>query len=68
MQTIVELALQAPLELRAVQVTRMQIEVVSVHRDRWILELDDQLHAIALRASGEIEQRVLVETELSKHA
>src|SRR5579863_7477099 len=45
-QTIVELPLQGPLELRAVQIARMQVEVVSVHRHRRILELDDQFDAV----------------------
>ena len=44
----------------------MEVEVVSVHRHRRILELDDQFNAVALGASGEIEQGVLVETKLSE--
>ena len=55
-QTIVELALQAPFELGVVQITRMQIEIVSVHRDGGIFELDDEFYAIALGASREVEQ------------
>jgi hypothetical protein len=46
----------------------MEIEVVGVHRHAWILELDDQFNAIAFGASVEIEQGVLVETQLSENA
>jgi hypothetical protein len=66
-QTIIELALEAPFELRMVQIARVQIEVIGVYRDTWILELDDQLNAIALGASIEIEQWMLVEAELSEN-
>ena len=65
---VVELALEGPFELGVVQITRMQIEVVGVHRHAWILELDDQFNAITFRASIEIEQWVLVETQLSENA
>ena len=68
MQTIVELTLQAPLELRVVKIPRMQVKVVSVHRDGWISKLDNQLHTIAPGASGEIQQRVLIKAELSEDA
>jgi hypothetical protein len=51
-----------------VQVARVQIEVIGVYRGVWIPELDDQFNAIALGASVEIEQGVLVETQLSENA
>ncbi len=35
---------------------------------RWILELDDQFNAITLGAGGELQQGMLVETQLSKDA
>ena len=54
MQTIIDLALEAPFELRMVQIARVQIEVIGVYWDTWILELDDQFNAIALGASIEI--------------
>jgi hypothetical protein len=44
----------------------MQIEIVSVHRDRRIRELDDQLDAIPLGPRGELQQWMLVKTKLSK--
>jgi len=67
-QAIVKLALKTPFELGVVQIARMQVEVVSVHRHGWILKLNDQFDAIAFSASGEVEQGVLVETELSEDA
>jgi hypothetical protein len=67
-QAIVELALEAPFKLRAVQIARVQIEVIGVYWDTWILELDNQFNAIALGASIEIEQWMLVEAELSENA
>ena len=68
MQAIIELPLEAPLELRMVQITRVQIEVIGVHRYTRIPELDDQFDAITFAASIEREQRVLIETELSEYA
>jgi len=67
-QAIVELALKAPFKLRMVQVARVQIEVIGMYGDAWIPELDDQFNAIALGASVEIQQRVLVEAQLGPHA
>src|SRR5580698_1056485 len=45
---------------------RMHVEVISVYGDRRILELYDQLDAIALGASRKVQQRVLVEPQLSE--
>ena len=68
MQAIVKLALKAPFKLRIVQITRMHVEIVGVHRDGRILELDNQLHAFALGTCIEIQQRMLIQAELSKDA
>ena len=68
MQGVVQLALEGPLELGMVQVARMQVEIVGVHRDCRRLELDDDLDAFALVAGGKIQQRVLVEAELGEDA
>ena len=65
-QAIVKLTLKAPFELGVVQVARMQVEVVSMHWDGWILKLDDQLNAIALGTRAEIKQGVLVKAQLSQ--
>ena len=46
----------------------MQIEIVSVHRNRFILELDDDLDPFALAPRREVQQRVFVQPQLRKHA
>ena len=53
MQRVIELALETPLELRSVEVPRMQVEVVGVHRNDFIFELDDDLDAVAFGPRGE---------------
>jgi len=68
MQAVIELALEAPFKLGIVQVTRVKIEVIGVDRDGRILELDHQFYAVALRASGKIEQWMLVKSELREDA
>ena len=40
----------------------MHVEIISVHRDGRILELNDEFYAIALGASREVEQWMLVKT------
>jgi len=42
----------------------MEFKVVSMHGNRGTLEGDDDFHALAFRARVEIEQRMLVKTEL----
>ena len=64
MQGIVKLPLKTPFELRVVEVSGMEIEVVCVDGEVLILELDDHFHAITFGARGKIQQRVLVEPEL----
>ena len=64
MQTIVKLALEAPFKLRMIQIAGMEFKVVSMHGNRGTLEGDDDFHALAFRARVEIEQRMLVKTEL----
>jgi hypothetical protein len=67
-QCVIELALKAPFELRIVQVTRMKIEVVGMHGERWVSELDNHFYTVAFGARGKIQQRVLVEAELGEDA
>src|SRR6516165_9243659 len=55
-QGIVKLPLKTPLELRIIEIPRMQIEVVGMHRNALILELDDDFDAIALRVSGKVQK------------
>ena len=61
MQTVVELALEFPLELRVIEVAGMKFEVVGMDRNRGTLKIDNDFHCLALGASGKIQQRVLVE-------
>ena len=67
MQAIVELALEAPFELWMIQVTRVKLEIVRMHRKLRILELDDDLDCFALGAGVEDKQRMLVEPKLSQY-
>jgi hypothetical protein len=67
-QAIIKLALEAPLELRIIQVAGMKLEVIRVHRNTWVFEFDDDFDCIACGPRREIEQRVLVEPELLENA
>src|SRR5437879_463105 len=60
-ERVIELPLEAPLKLRIVEVPRMQIEIVRMHRNAFILEPDDDFHAVAFRARRESQQRMFVE-------
>jgi hypothetical protein len=68
MERVIELPLKTPLELRIVEVPRVQVEVIGVDRNALVLELDDDLDAFALGARVEIKQRMLVEPQLGEHA
>src|SRR5271168_3332806 len=46
-QRVVELALEAPLELMVVEVAGMEIEVIGVDRDGCVFESDDEFHSFA---------------------
>ena len=61
---VVELALEAPFELRVVEVAGMEIEVVSMHGYGFVFEFNDDLDAVSFGARGEVQQRMLVEAEL----
>jgi hypothetical protein len=65
-QRVIELPLEAPFELRVVEVAGMKIEIVGVNGDRSVLELDDDFYTFAFGAGGKIQQGVFVETELSE--
>ena len=60
MEAVVELTLKTPLELRMLEVAGMQIEVIGVHWNGGIAELNDDLHDVAISTRGEIQQRMLV--------
>ena len=63
-QRVIELPLKAPLELRIVEIPRMQVEVIGVDRNALVLELDDDFDALAFVARIEVEQRMLVQPKL----
>jgi len=63
-EAIEKLALKGPLELRVVQVARMELKVVGVHRHAWIFEANDHFHCLAAQLRVEGEQRMLVKREL----
>jgi hypothetical protein len=67
-QGIVELALKAPFKLSIVEVARVHIKIISVHRHGWIFELNNYFHAISLGARRKIQQRMLVKAELIENA
>jgi hypothetical protein len=46
----------------------MHVKIVSVHRDGWILELYDDLDALAIRLGGEVQQGMFVESKLVLNA
>jgi hypothetical protein len=67
-QGVVKLALEAPLELRMVEIARMKIEIVCVYGNGRVFELDNDLSSFPLGARGEVQERMLVETQLSEDA
>src|SRR5579872_5639549 len=68
MQRVVELSLEGPFELRIVEVPRMKVEVIGMNRNALVLELDDDLDAIALGARRKVQQRMLIQPQLREHA
>ena len=67
-QGIVKLPLKTPLKLRIIQIPRMQIEVVRMHRNVLIFEPDDDFDAVALRVSGEVQKGMFVKPKLRENA
>jgi hypothetical protein len=64
MQAIVKLPLKSPLELRMVEIPRMNVEDVGMHRDRGLLEIDCNFYPLSLRLRAEDEQGVFVKAKL----
>src|SRR5438270_5461376 len=46
-QSVVELALEAPFELRVVEIAGVQVEIVGVDRDVFVFECNDDFDAVA---------------------
>src|SRR5579862_1445530 len=61
-QCIVKLALEAPFELGMIEVARMKIEIISVHRYGPVFELNDHFNPFSLGSGREVEQGMLIET------
>jgi len=68
MEAIVKLALKSPLELRVVEIARMHFENVRMNRNRRVPELDKDFYRFAFCPRREVQQRMLVETQLVPHA
>ena len=68
MQRVVELPLKLPLKLGMVEIARVQLVGVGVHRHRAMNELNHNLDSLALGARGEGHERMFVKAQLSEHA
>jgi hypothetical protein len=44
----------------------VEFEIIGMHGNRGVFELDDQFNAFAFGAGGEVQQRMLVEAELGQ--
>jgi hypothetical protein len=67
-QAVEKLALKCPLELRVVEVTGMQFEVVGVNRRILEFRTDDYLNGFPLGAGIELDEWMLIEAQLVQHA
>jgi hypothetical protein len=68
MQAVVKLALKSPFKLRMVQISWVQLEIICMHRDGRILELNHDLHALTFAACGKVQQGMLIKLELSQYS
>src|SRR5437016_7939034 len=66
-QSVVELTLEGPFKLWMIEVARMQFEIISVHRDRRIFELNNDFYPIAFATRRELQQRMFIKPQLSEH-
>src|SRR5262249_32547373 len=66
-QAIKELALKGPLELRMIQIARVHIKQIGMHGYWRVLEVNDYLDCLTLCPRRELQQRVLVETQLLQY-
>ena len=64
MQAVEELALKGPLELRVVEVARVQFEVVGVDGRIGETGTDDDFDGVSFGAGIELDQRMLVEAKV----
>lgn len=68
MQTVVELPLKAPFELRVIEIPWVQVKIVGVDRDWRVLELDDYFYPVSLISCSEVEKGMFIKTELGQNA
>lgn len=68
MESVVELALEAPFELRIIKIASVQVEIVSMHGNALVFELDDDLHAVAFSACRKGQEGMFVKTKLRENA
>jgi len=66
-QRVIKLALETPFEVGVVQVARMEIKKIRVDGQGSVFELDDDFDAVAFGAGAEVQEGVLVKSQLSKH-
>ena len=63
-QCVVELALKIPRELRVIEVARMDLELVGVHRDRRVLQINQDLNGFVFLTRSKGEQGMVVEPKV----
>jgi hypothetical protein len=51
-----------------VEVSGVELEIIGVHRYGRILEPDDDLYAVSFCLGAKFQQRMLIETKLSKNS
>ena len=68
MEAVVKLSLEGPLELRVIKVPGVEFEIIRMHWNRGIFEIDQDFDAFAFGASCEIQQRMLIQLQLRKNA
>lgn len=60
-QSVIKLALEAPLELWMIEISGVQVEIIGVNRNRFVLELDDNFYAISFCSRGEVQKWMLIQ-------
>jgi len=50
-----------------IEVAGMKFEIISMHRDRRIFELNNDFYPIAFATRRELQQRMFIKPQLSEH-
>ena len=61
---VVKLALEVPGKLRVIEIASVDLEDVGVHRDGGVFQVDEDFDEVVGFAGGELQERVVVETEM----